>query len=468
MKALAAVRNRLKGWLMGPEGSWRGPFYGYGEQGGRSVFDPLEDGWQRNLGFTGDRDVSALQGAIAAHCNAFALMPVEHKRELPQGGFEVVKNSALARWLLKPNSFQTPAEFWANGIRELMESGNAVAFAVRNSRTEIVAAFWAQSWQTHIDPETGAIFYSLQPNDGTSIPDYIVPARDVLHLRINAPIYAPLYGRSPIQWCASTTCANAQLTSFLNSYLQNRASPSYVLTTDLQLNLDQIRQLRTAWDEQAARLKSGGTPVLASGLKPVQMGVAPGDALLVATFNLTVEDIARAFSMPRALLGISETASNAEQLLRVWISLGLGSLVEMVEQQIEKLFDLGPTNHVEFNSDALLRLDGEGLMRVAGEGVTKGILSPDEARARLGMAPIEGGFGSMPTMQQQQIPLDLLHSLHVAEIEAKAAPEPEPEPVPVAAEIEAEPEPVADEETARALSKVLWIEKKANVRRAAA
>jgi HK97 family phage portal protein len=434
---------RLKNWLAsGPfngaqEGAVRGPFYGMGELGNLFRIEQFGDGWQRHLNVGNGTGIAAVQAAVAAYCNAFTLMPATHKRQLPGGGFEEVTTSALSRWLYRPNGFQTMADFMANGIRVLMEKGNAVAFAARNDRQEIVATVWATSFSTHIDPETGALFYAGSLNDGVTRPDFLVPARDVLHIRINAPISRPLQGVSPLVFCASSLCVNAQLSAFLNAYIANRASPSYVLSTDLVLNVDQTRQLRAAWDEQSKTLASGGTPITSGGLRPFPRGVAPGDELLVQTFNLTIEDIARAFSMPRALLGISETAANAEQLLRSWVSLGLGSLVETVEQQIEKFFDLSRTDHVEFDSNALLRLDAEAQMRVLGEGVTKGILAADEARADLGRAPIPGGFGKIPTVQQQQIPLDLLHELHVADIAAKT----KPEPAPVVEE-----EPVEEEE----------------------
>lgn len=446
------LRSVVKSWLNGPfngaEGSYRGPFYGVGELGNSFVIERSADGWQRHLNVGNTVGVAAMQAAISAYTNAFALMPATHKRLLPGGGYEDVTTSALSRWLLRPNGFQTIADFMSNGVRQLMERGNAVGAAARNDRNEVVSVVWASSYGVHIDPDSGALFYSMSLNDGSSRPDFLVPARDVLHVRINAQLSRPLDGRSPLVFCAYSLAANAQLSSFLNAYLANRASPSYILSTDLTLNAEQMRQLRAAWNDQAQTLASGGTPVLSGGLKPHQMGVAPGDELLVQTFNLTVEDVARAFSMPRALLGIAETAANAEQLMRSWVSLGLGSLVEIVEQEIEKLFELPRQDQVEFDSNALLRLDAEAQMRVVTEGVTKGVLSADEGRARIGLAPVPGGFGAIPTTQQQQVPLDLLHEMHTAEISAKLKPEPQP----VAIEAETtEEEPEADPEVAKAL-----------------
>jgi len=44
-----AVVDRVKSWIGGAEGSWRGPFFGRGELGGWYPLGPIEDGFQRNL-----------------------------------------------------------------------------------------------------------------------------------------------------------------------------------------------------------------------------------------------------------------------------------------------------------------------------------------------------------------------------------------------------------------------------------
>lgn len=436
--------QKIKSWFGwgGAEGSWRGPFMGIDATMGGSwhTLDSLEHPFQRSLVLGQRPGIAALHAAVAAYVNAFVVMIPSHVREHPNGGYEKVTNSALSRWLRRPNGWQTFAEFMSGMIGTLMTTGNAVAVVARNDRTEVQTAVQASGWSVYVDPESGGIFYGVTLNDGvTRKVDYMVPARDVLHLRINTTAGSPLQGRSPVEHCASSLVTNAQLSAFLNAYLANRASPSYALTTDANLTADQMRQLRTAWADQSKLLASGGTPILASGLKPVPLGVAPGDTLLADTFRLSVEDIARAFSIPRALLGIDETASNAEQLLRSWVSLGLGSMVEMVEQSIERLFELGREEFVEFDANSLLRLDAAAQVEMVARGVVSGIYSIDEGRARLGMMPVEGGYGAMPTQQQQQVPLNVLSELHTAAIASKLrAAEPKPEPA-------AAPEPKPEE-----------------------
>jgi HK97 family phage portal protein len=291
-----------------------------------------------------------------------------------------------------------------------------------NARYEIDTTLIAESYHLTVDPDTREVFYQVAFSEQSE--PMMAPLRNVMHLRLNATARDPFRGVSPIQHCAASLATNGTLSAFLMAYLNNRATPSFAVTTEQNLTREQHAQLKASWDEQTKLLKSGGSPLLSNGLKPVMLGVAPGDELLVDTFNLTVTDIARAFGMPKALLGIDETASNAENLYRAWVSLGLGALVETVEQGLERLFRLPRDERVEFDSDALLRLDSEAQARRVSQLSSSGVLSPDEARAVLGYGPINDDLGAVPYAQQQMVPLTMLTELHAANIAAKLRPTP--------------------------------------------
>ena len=445
---MAGIVARLKSWV-GMEGSDRGMPYGFdnGFNTGNAFQAIAEGFYQRDLALPTRSAVAAVQAAISKYTDALIAMPLGHLRELPTGGYERLKTSAFVRWSRSPTSWQLLAEWLSEGNRSLLETGNAVAYLVRNDRNEVIETPWATNWSVHVDQESGAIFYALQmpKQSGAWDDSRLIPARDVLHLRVNVDGRRdPLRGRSPLQWCASALATSSTLSAFLVSYLNNRASPSYALTTDMTLNAAQMAQLRAAWDEQSRMINSGRTPILGNGLKPVTLGAAPGDALLVETFNLTVEDIARAFSLPKSFLGIDETASNSANLIREWMALGLGSHVELWEQALERVFRLSSDEHIEFDATVLLRLDPQAEASRLKELVTGSILSADEARAVLSLPPVEQGFGTVPMAQQQMIPLNLLAELHAATIDSKTAPPPAPPPAAEPAPPPAPPEPVKE------------------------
>lgn len=414
------IPARIKSFFgFGAEGSNRGPFFGQDTFGGWHQIEPLGDGWQRNL-LRGDNQTTAADwAAINLHADAVSMMAVGHFERLPGGGLVAIKNSAASRVLRNPNAYQSHSEFWDVGVRQLLRTGNAVAAATLNARGEINSLHWCAAHSVHVDPATGAMFYGVNFSTASGqqfAPEALVPARQILHLRINATVGDPMRGVSNLVACAHSRAVNATLSNFLVSYLNNRASPSYGLATEAPLTAVQMNQLRQAWNEQSKQLASGGTPILSSGLKPVPLGAPPGDQLLADTFRLSVEDIARAHRIPKSLLALDETASNAENLMSLWLSVGLGSFITNIESSLDRLFGLPADETIQFDEDSLLRMDYAKRTEAISRLTTSGVMAIDESRAMMNLPPVEGGFGAMPTQQQQQIPISLLAELHAAQI----------------------------------------------------
>jgi phage portal protein BeeE len=149
------------------------------------------------------------------------------------------------------------------------------------------------------------------------------------------------------------------------------------------------------------------------------------DAQLVEAFGMTVESISRAFRVPLPLVNSlsGSTYSNAESMMNWFLSSGLGFLLEHIELELNKLFDLPFRQRLNFNTKALLRSDWKTQIETLGEGVLKGIYSPNEARAMLGYGAVKDG--DEPRVQQQVVPLSAWDETTAI---AEPAPEPEPEP----------------------------------------
>ena len=84
--------------------------------------------------------------------------------------------------------------------------------------------------------------------------DLIVPARDVLHIRLHTG-NTPLKGESPLcaalQDVAVSGAANAQQLA----YFVNQSRPSGILSTDQVLTREQVTQLREVWNDQSQGLE---------------------------------------------------------------------------------------------------------------------------------------------------------------------------------------------------------------------
>jgi HK97 family phage portal protein len=348
------------------------------------------------------------------------------------GRFDEVTNSAAYRVLKNPNDYQTTPDFLLNLVAHTLTEGEAYAVAVRNSRNEITALHPIPrgNCTPMIDDQTGSVFYAVSKTPlvpGVEV-SYVAPARDVLALRFHTPDH-PLVGRSPLTAAALAIGINVALSRTQAAFFSNMNRPSGILSTDQVLNREQLITLRAAFDDQSKGMASGKIPVLAGGLKFNPISISSQDAQLVEAQRMSVEDICRVFGVPPPLVGdlSHATLNNAESLVQHFLSMSLGSYLEHIERAFDRIFALdGGREYVELDTSALLRTDFAGRVDGLTKAVTQGLMTPNEARSREGLGPIESGDNLF--MQRQNTPINLLEQLAVSDLKASNKPAPAPTP----------------------------------------
>jgi phage portal protein BeeE len=297
---------------------------------------------------------------------------------------------------------------------------------------------------------TGDVFYRLA---GNHIINYrmgaqplLVPARDVLHLRLHTARQRwpfPLVGESPLMAAMADVMTQQAILAQQLGFYRNQARPSAVLSTDLVLDKDQVQNLRDRWNEQAKALQAGSTPILTAGLKVQPWTTTGKDAQIAEVLKMTEEHIALVFRVPLQILGIGGAPyGSAELLMQSWIASGLGFCLNHIEEAYNLLFGLKglPDEYVRFNTQALLRSAMKDRIESLARGVQGGIYSPNEARREEGLEEVE--YGEEPRVQQQIVPLSAAGNIpapapgappaasaaaapHIPQIEA---PKPKPNP----------------------------------------
>lgn len=401
-----SLLTRVKS-LWGAEASNRGPFYGQGENGGWYELGPIEDGYQRNLEIplNNGRQIPAAYASVMANARAVSQCPPQHKRRDAQGKVEVVQDSPAAQIFRRPNPYETFSQFILNMIAQQGFDGNAYALVTRDDVGRVLRLdrLDTGTCQPYIDD--GELFYSVgsQPFVADGI-QMLVPAREVLHLRVLTPRH-PLIGESPIKAAALAAGINVALARSQAVFFNSMSRPSGVLSSDMPLNKDQLASLREAWAQQSQKMAQGHVPILSGNLKFQPMGLTSQDAQLMEAQRFSVEQIAMCYGVPLPVIGdlSNSTLSNAETLVSLWLSISLGSLLENVEQSLTKTFELGASEQINFDVAGLLRTDF--LTRIDGltKAVQGGLYTPNEARGKEGLHPVEDGDRCI--VQQQMVPL---------------------------------------------------------------
>ena len=380
--------------------------------------------WQLGYDVVSNGSGSAIvEACVSAYAQTVAMCPGDHWRLKNDGGRDRVTSSALSRILKAPNAYQTMSDFLLNSVSQLYSDGNAYALALRNSRFEIVELHLMQArlCSVHVGPD-GDIFYGLAGNEvidrmGLDFP-LMVPARDVMHIKLKLSPTRPMTGESPLLSAArDIAVGNAMAAQQLSFYL-NQARPGTVLSTDMILDKDQVTALRDRWNEQSRGLGAGGTPILTAGLKPVPLSTSTAEnSQLADIMKMSDQKVALAFRVPMQILGIGGTNfTTTEALMQSWLSTSLGFCLNHVEETIGALFGLGgyPDDYLEFNTNALLRSAFKDRIDGLVRAVQGGVFSPDEARETEGYPRVKGGFGEEPRVQQQLVPLSAAGAIPAA------------------------------------------------------
>jgi HK97 family phage portal protein len=157
--------------------------------------------------------------------------------------------------------------------------------------------------------------------------------------------------------------------------------------------------MKQAADEAAGRYRSGGTMVMSNGMRPVDFrpGVTATEADVIAGLNFSIQEIARAFGIPVALLAqekdqsFATAAEASRQFAMVTVAPWLNRLSDELSIKLLSQDERAAGARVEFDlADALL---GHGRERAEtlSTMVNAGILSPNEARNLSGLPDIEHG-----------------------------------------------------------------------------
>lgn len=385
----------------------------------RSSSGYIPPSWPWNFWQLGWDPIKTGGGAIVAACidtyaQTAAECPPSHWRSTGDGGRERVTTSALSRVMLKPNGYQSGSDFILNLVGYLYGDGNAYALAIRNNRFEVAELHLmdAASCEASV-ASNGQVFYSLAGNPVVEavLPHGAlgrVPARDVLHLKLNAR-GNPLKGDPPLINATADIAASQAMVQQALTVAQNQSKPSGVLTTDQPLEDWQNKEIYQMWLERTTGAGAGGVPILSSGLKFQQMSISSRDAQHAELLGAADGHIATAYRIPLPMLslwGVQTQGVATEDLIRTWVASAFGFALNHIESGIGLFFGLPgwPQEYLEFDTAALLRSAQRDRIEALARGVQGGIYSPNEARALEDLPAAKDG--DSPRVQQQVVPLD--------------------------------------------------------------
>lgn len=314
----------------------------------------------------------------------------------------------------RPNTFMTSVVFRELLATHVLLTGNAYAVIGRNGGNQAVDLVPVDPRSVTIERKNGRFIYKIQLNEGGT---ETVDQSDVLHIK--GVSFDGIKGVSPITAVAKQAIGLGLATEEHGARMfSNAAKPGGVLETDKQLSNEGFKRLKESFAAQYSGLENvGKTPLLEEGVKFKSVTINAQDAQYLETRRFQVAEIARVFRVPPHMIGEQEKntswGSGIEQQSIGFVTYTLRSWLTKFEQEYNAKL-LTPAKgrseyYAEHNVDGLLRGDSKTRAETLKSYVQGGIITPNEARAKLGFPPKEGGDSLV--IQKNMSPLEQLEAL---------------------------------------------------------
>lgn len=262
----------------------------------------------------------------------------------------------------------------------MLLNGNSFALILPNHMLKFIPN---NQMTVEQDDVSGELTYTYAPDGQTA--RQIAPD-SILHFKYftkdGASGISPLYALKDEQKIQSA--GNKLLTGFFN---QGIHGTTMVKVHQTDLGKEAKDNIRKVFDEATTADNALNTVVIDDGMDVQSLAMNTDVLKLVNSNDWTTRQIAKAFGLPPERLGVENDHSNQEQSGVQYLQ---GTLQHYFDSFTSELsYKLG--HSFTFNTDKLLSLDPKDQQALATDGFTNGIMTRNEARAKIGLPPTDDG-----------------------------------------------------------------------------
>lgn len=361
----------------------------------REVFGGRKSAAGRSVNVENALQVATVLGCVRVLADGLSQVPLKLFRESPDGKTRMpAKDHALYDVLHRqPNPWQTSYRYRETLMLHLALCGNAFSF-INRVRGSVVELLPIQPGRMKVKQNADLSFsYETQDSAGRWVG---IPTEAVWHLR----------GPSWNSWMGLEIVALARDAIGLTMAIEEQQAGLYrdgvsvpgVLSVDGNLTDDQYKKLRDWLAKEHAGSRNAGTPmILDRAAKWTAMALSSADAQTIEQRRMQIEEVCRPFRIMPIMVGSSDKAAtyaSAEQMFLAHVVHTLAPWYERIEQDIDVFLLTAKERrdgiYAKFVEEGLLR----GAMKDTAEYLNRltggGIMTRNEARAKLDMNPIDG------------------------------------------------------------------------------
>jgi HK97 family phage portal protein len=376
------------------------------------IREPFAGAWQRNMEISVDTVASfhadfACKTLIARDIGKMRVKLVERDAD---GIWSETTNPAFSPVLRRPNNYQTRNQFFESWLLSKLSRGNTYVLKERDQRNVVTALHVLDPIRVQpLVSDDGAVFYQIEDDDLAGIDAITVPAREIIHDRMNC-LFHPLVGTPPVfaSGLPSMQALNAQRAQTM--LFENASTPGGILTYPGEISSEEEQRVKEQWEARFSRINLGRVAVLSAGAKYEKLPMTAVETQMVENLKWSAEVVCSVYHVPPYKVGVGALPSynNVEALNVEYYAQALQSNIEEIEELLDHALGIGWATGLgtEFDTEALLRMDSTTLVGTIRDAVGAGVMSPNEGRAKLDLKPVAGGDN--PYLQQQNYSLEAL------------------------------------------------------------
>jgi HK97 family phage portal protein len=369
--------------------------------------------WQADIKHTKEHLLSftAVYACITLIASDIAKLRIKLVQETDDGVCIEAKSPAFSPVLTKPNHYQNRIQFLTCWLISKLAWGNAYVLKSRDDRGVVTELYVLDPrYVFPLIAEDGGVYYQLgidylaqQTQAGL-----IVPASEIIH-DIMIPLFHPLIGVSPLFASSLPACTGLEIEKNQAKFFANGAKISGIITAPGAISQEAAKAVSEKFASGYTGENAGKVAVIGDGLQFQSLTMTSIDAQLIDLLKISQEQVCSTFHVPGYKIGVGQMPlnNNVEALDQQYYSQCLQYHIESIELCLDEGLGLPKAGfESELDLDGLLRMDTKTAMETQALGVQRGMISPNEGRAKFDLPPVVGG--ESPLMQQQNFSLSAL------------------------------------------------------------
>ena len=282
------------------------------------IHEPFPGAWQQNVAINTDTAASfhadfACKTLIARDIAKLRLKLAEKDKD---DIWSETTSPAFSPVLRRPNDYQTRNQFYECWMLSKLSRGNAYILKARDDRNVVTGLHVLDP--TRVQPlvsDDGSVFYRLSSDNLIGIGEITVPAREIIHDRMNC-LFHPLVGTPPVfaSGLASMLGLNAQRASAL--LFENASTPGGILTLPGEISPEEEQRFKEQWESRFSRINLGRVAVMTGGAKYEKMAMTNVEGQMVESLKWSAEVVCSVYHVPPYKVGVGAlpTYNNVQAL----------------------------------------------------------------------------------------------------------------------------------------------------------